>query len=420
MTAGEPPVGPLVGDLFRRESGHLVAALVRILGPSKLALAEDVVHDALLGAMSAWRFGVPDDPKAWLLRVAKNRAIDILRRERRHVGDDATPEDAVELALSSEAAAENELAMMFSICDDALSSETHVTLILRLLCGVSPSEIARAFLLDAGTVDRRLSRGRRRLEELGRLHDVRVGTEVRARQPSVERALYLLFNEGYHGSDDENPQHPAMCADGLRLAELLLNAPAVDAASVHALAALFCFHAARLSTRLADDGGFVPLAEQDRARWDRALVDRGVGHLGASAGGDGWTRWHLEAGIAFEHTRAPSVAATDWARIVGYYDALVALAPSPVVAMNRALAIAELRGLDAGRDELAALAEDAKLAEYSFFWAARADVERRSRRGEEARAFYRRASALARSRPERITYERRLAELTCDSARAPR
>jgi RNA polymerase sigma factor (sigma-70 family) len=359
--------------------------------------------------MQAWRLGVPDDPKAWLLQVARNRAIDLLRRDRRlraESSPDDTVTEAVDLALSPEADGRNQLAMMFAICDGALSPETHVTLILRLLCGLSPAEIARAFLVDVQTIDRRLHRGRARLQELGRL----AGADG-DRQPSVEQALYLLFNEGYHGSDPESPLQPALCADALRLAELLLEV-SVEAGRVHALAALFCFGAARLATRVDGDGVMVPLEQQDRARWDCALIERGVRHLGASASGDRWTRWHLEAGIAFEHTRAPSVAQTDWARIAEYYEVLAGMVPGPIVAMNRALALAETRGLDAGRAALAALAGEPKLAAYSFYWAARADVERRAGRSGEARALYERAAALAKSEAERRSYQRRLAELS--------
>jgi RNA polymerase sigma-70 factor (ECF subfamily) len=408
-------VGELVEDLFRRESAHLVSALARVLGPSNLALAEDVVHDALLSAMHAWRFGVPENPKAWIVQVAKNRAIDRIRRDRRLEALEPDTESAltgaVDIALSPEADAENQLAMMFACCDEALSPETHVTLILRLLCGLSAAEIARAFLVDVQTIDRRLHRGRARLEEVGQLRDVCTPEEVRARQPSIEQALYLLFNEGYHGSDPESPLHPAMCVDAIRLAELLLGASAVERRTVHALAALFCFNAARLATRLSEDGVIVPLGEQDRSRWDRALIARGIAHLGAGAAGDGWTRWHLEAGIAFEHTTAPSVEATNWERIVAYYDALWAISPGPVVALNRGLALAELRGLDAGRAALAALADDPKLSGYSFFWAARADIERRNGRVAEAQALYQRAIALAKSRAERLSYERRLRDM---------
>jgi RNA polymerase sigma-70 factor (ECF subfamily) len=401
----------LVEDLFRRESAHLVAALARLLGPAHLALAEDVVQDALVSAMHAWRFGPPADPKAWILQVAKHRAIDLLRRDRRRDArppDDGAIDVTVELALSPAADGENQLAMMFAICDGALSVETHVTLILRLLCGLSAAEIARAFLVDVPTIDRRLHRGRARLQTLGELA-APAPDEVRTRQPSVEQALYLLFNEGYQGSDPDNPIHPAMCADALRLTELLRVA-AVEPATVHALAALFCLTAARLASRLDLDGALAPLAAQDRARWDRGLIERGVRHLAASATGERWTRWHLEAGIALEHALAASVDTTDWAKIVAYYDALVALCPGPVVALNRALAIAELHGCDAGRAALAAI-DDARLARYSFYWAGLADLERRAGRTTDAAAHYQRAAALARTHAERSSYERRLREL---------
>jgi RNA polymerase sigma factor (sigma-70 family) len=407
----------LVDDLFRRESAHLISALARLLGPSNLALAEDVVQDALMSAMHAWRFGAPANPRAWILQVAKRRAIDVIRRDRKleawrpELESAPSRAHAVDLALSPESDAANQLAMMFAICDDSLASETHVTLILRLLCGLSASEIARAFLVDVPTIERRLHRGRRRLEERGELADVTSMPDVRARQPSVERALYLLFNEGYHGSDAETPLHPAMCADALRLAEMLLTAPAVEHGTVHALAALFCFNAARLPSRLDEGGVIVALAEQDRSRWDRSLLDLGVKHLGDSATGDHWTRWHLEAGIAFEHTSAPSVPETNWARIVDYYDLLVALAPGPVVALNRGLAVAELRGLEAGREALASLENDARMAQYSFYWAALADIERRAGQHALAGALYRRAAALAKSPPERLSYERRIRAL---------
>jgi RNA polymerase sigma-70 factor (ECF subfamily) len=413
-------VDELVEDFFRRESAHLLSALARLLGPSNLALAEDVVQDALVAAMLAWRLGAPDNPRAWILQVAKNRAIDLIRRDRRlerAPSEECTElEASVDLALSAEADAENQLAMMLAICDDTLSPETHVTLILRFLCGFSPGEIARAFLADVQTIDRRLHRGRTRLCERGNLGGAIDVEDARARQPSIEQALYLLFNEGYHGSDADNPLRPAMCADALRLVELMLETNAFEHRTLHALGALFCFDAARLATRVDGDGVMVPLAEQDRARWSRSLFERGVRHLGESAGGDRWTRWHLEAGVAFEHARAPSLEATDWGRIVAYYDELVALCPGPVIALNRALAVAELRGLDAGREALAPLAGDPKLAGYSFYWAARADIERRAGRTEEALAFYRRAATLATSRAERRSYERRLGDLASGGA----
>ena len=406
-----------VEDFFRRESGHLVAALTRVFGPSNLTLVEDVVQDALMAAMQAWRFEPPRDPKAWLLQTAKNRAIDVLRRERRLVSLPAGLDADVELAgtvasaLSPTEETASQLAMMFSICDDGLGQETHVTLILRWLCGLSPHEIAGAFLVATQTIDRRLHRGRARLAELRRLRDVDDADEMRTREPSVHQALYLLFSEGYHGSDPTHPLRPALCTDAIRLAELLLAGRATDHVQAHALAALFCFNAARLPARLDDAGVFLPLSDQDRTRWDRSLIDRGVIHLAQASTGERLGRWHLEAGIACEHAIAPSVKETNWDRIVDHYDQLLLLNPSPVLALNRALAVAELRGLEAGRAALVALANDEKLAGYPFFWAARADIERRAHRPAEARPLYERAVSLSRSRAEREAYQRRIDRL---------
>jgi RNA polymerase sigma factor (sigma-70 family) len=411
------PAG-LIEDLFRQEFGRLVSALTRLLGPSNLLLAEDVVQDALMTAMQAWRFEVPRDPKAWLLRVAKNRAIDMIRRDRRLaplpplLESEWTVDGAIESALAERQAAANQLAMMFSICDENLSEETHVTLILRLLCGMSAKEIARAYLVDTQTIDRRLHRGRMRLQKLGEIASVTNRSDRDARQASVMQALYLVFNEGYHGSDPQNPLLPAMCADAIRLVELLLESPSDHHAEVHALSALFCFHASRLETRLDADGVFVPLAEQDRSQWDRSLIERGVVHLAKASTGTELTRWHLEAGIACEHAIATSVEQTNWHRIVDLYDALMALMPGPVVALNRAVAVGEMRGPRAGRDELRSLASDDKISKYPFFWGALADLERRAGETTEAVRLYQRAMSLTRSRAEHLSYERKLKLIT--------
>jgi len=417
MVAPRAAAQAVVEDLFRREFAHLLAALTRLLGTSNLALAEDVVQDALLRAMHAWQFEVPQDPKAWILRTAKNRAIDLIRRDRRltsllQAQDSVwTPAEAVDAAFAPAEDASNQLAMMLSICDEKLSQETHVTLILRLLCGLSAAEIARAYLVDTQTIDRRLHRGRARLQELGHLCDVSDRNAARGREQSVLQALYLLFNEGYHGSDPDSPLHPAMCADAIRLAELILESRSTESSEVHALLALFCFNAARLATRLDDDGVFVPLAEQDRSRWERSLIEHGVLHLGQASAGNRLTPWHVEAGIACEHATAQSMQETNWRRIVELYDSLLALSPSPVVELNRALAVAELRGLEAGREALQGVVDNPKLSTYSFLWAALADIERRAGHPSQARAFYDRAITFAKSRGERLGYERKLEAL---------
>jgi RNA polymerase sigma factor (sigma-70 family) len=410
----EPSAIGLVEDLFRNEHAHLVAALTRTLGTSNLPLAEDVVQDALVRAMHAWRFGQPRDPRAWIVRAARNRAIDIIRRERRGVSllpelaNVAAVTDTIDAALAPEADKENQLAMMFAVCDPALTPETHVTMILRWLCGLSPKEIGQAFLVDTQTIDRRLHRGRARLRELGRLVEVDRLPDLEARRGSVLQALYLLFNEGYHGSNPREPVRPFLCTDALRLTESLLDAPATAHPDVSALAALFCFDIARLPTRLDTEGVFVPLEEQDRAHWDRPLIERGLAHLAASAMGDRMSRWHLEAGIACEHAVAPSVRETAWDRVVAFYDLLMAQSPGPIVALNRALAVAERDGVEEGRRQLIAVAGDKKLDRYPFYWAALADLQRRASRHAEARSSYERAMELSRSPAEQASYRRRI------------
>jgi RNA polymerase sigma-70 factor (ECF subfamily) len=411
---GKPSAIGLVEDLFRNEHAHLVAALTRTLGTSNLPLAEDVVQDALVSAMQAWRFGPPRDPKAWIVKAARNRAIDIIRRERRgtsllpELANMAAVSDTIDAALAPEADRANQLAMMFAVCDPALTRETHVTLILRWLCGLSPKEIGQAFLVDTQTIDRRLHRGKGRLRELGKLVDVDRLPDVEERRGSVLQALYLMFNEGYQGSNPREPVRPFLSTDALRLTELLLDTRATAHPDVSAVAALFCFDLGRLSTRLDTEGVFIPLEDQDRARWDRRLIERGLTHLAASATGDRMSRWHLEAGIACEHAVAPSVEETDWGRIVAFYDLLMAQSPGPIVALNRALAVAQRDGVEEGRRQLAAVAGEKKLARYPFYWAALADLQRRAERHVEARASYERAIELSRSPAERASYRRRL------------
>jgi RNA polymerase sigma-70 factor (ECF subfamily) len=369
----------LLEELFRREYAHLVSALTRVVGPSNVPLAEDVVHDALLSAMHGWRSGPPRDPKAWIIRAAHNRAIDIIRRERRHrsllpeLATTAALTDTIEAALAPSSDAANQLAMMLAVCDPGLTRETQVTLILRWLCGLSPKEIGQAFLIGTPTIDRRLHRGRARLRRLGALPDADRLPDVEVRLSSVLHALYLLFNEGFHGSKPQEPVRPFLCADALRLTELLLERTATTHADVQALAALFCFDIARLATRVDQQGVFVPLEDQDRGRWDPTLIERGLAHLARSATGDHMSRWHLEAGIACELAIAPSVRETDWNRIVALYDLLMRQSPSPVVALNRALAVAERDGTDQGRRALMPLADDRRLSAHPFYWAARAD-----------------------------------------------
>ena len=359
---------------------------------------------------------MPQDPKAWIIRAAHNRAIDIIRREQRHrsflpeLATTTALTGTIEAALAPAAEGASQLAMMFAVATrpeprDARDPDPAVA-VRPVAQGDRPGVPGRH-------PDHRPAPapGARPLRKLGRLPDVEDLPDIDTRRDSVLRSLYLLFNEGYHGSNPQDPVRPFLCADALRLTELLLGAKATAHPDAHALAALFCFDAARLPTRLDEHGVFVPLEDQDRSRWDRARIERGLMHLARSATGDHMSRWHLEAGIACEHAIAPSIQKTDWDRIVGFYQVLAQQSWSPIVALNRALALAERDGIDAGRRELIALAGEQKLSRYPFYWAARADLERRAGCHAAARENYERAIALARSPAERVSFERRIQSL---------
>ena len=388
----------LLDRLYREHAGGLHARLARLCGPGRLELVEAAVHDAFASALTAWSSGAPDNPPAWLYTAARNRALDVLRRETRFPSDEVTdqPADPPEPRLAGELP-DDLLAMMFVACHPALPLESQVALTLRTLCGLEVPAIAGALLQTEAAVEKRLVRARQELREAGVAFEVDVG-----RLDAVLAVLYVLFAEGYARAD--------LCADAIRLAELLAAHPATSAPRVHALCALFHLQASRLAARVAD-GHLVALADQDRARWDRVAIGRGLAHLAASSRGDELTAYHLEAGIAACHATAPTFAATDWRRIVGYYDRLLALGGSPVVAVNRAIAIGFADGADAGLAALKQLAREPRRAGSPLVDAATADLRARSGDTTRARAAYRRAIELATTDAERRFLERRLSEL---------
>ena len=418
--------GPLAEHLFRREAGRMVSALVRLLGPRHLALAEDAVQDALVRALEAWSFGgAPRNPGAWLMRSARNRAIDLLRWQGRRVRlapelERALLEAEAGAAVADaepaaggdgHAIADDELRLMFSCCDPLLPSAAQVTVILKYLCGFSVREIAQGSLTSEGAVEKQLFRARRALEAQERLFEVRDAAQVRARLPAVRSAVYLLFSEGYHGAHPRLAVREDLCHEALRLAVLLTRLPAADGPETRALVALFCFLAARLPARQDDDGQLLLLAEQDRGRWDRALVAEGLRWLDRSAEGEALTAWHLEAAIAAGHATAPTFEATDWGAIRRLYDVLWRLDPSPVVALNRAIAVGMAEGAEAGLGALAALdgAGRERLAASPFLPAAVAEFERRAGRPERAVAHREAALRLARNPAEAAVLARKLA-----------
>jgi RNA polymerase sigma-70 factor (ECF subfamily) len=424
--AGAVQVHELVEHLFRHQAGQMLASLTHIFGLENLDLAEEVVQDALLQALQHWRFhGIPNNPRAWLVRAARNRALDLLRRkavfrrkesqlqqqlsERQTQQEAAYPTEAGELA-------DEQLAMIFVCCDPALPDEARVALTLKAVSGFSVPEIARAFLSEEATIAQRLVRAKRRIREAGMKLALPSRVEIPGRLDSVLQVLYLLFNEGYGAHTGENLVREDLCTEAIRLAQLLASRPDTGLPKVHALLALFYFQAAHLETRVDRDGNLLLLAEQERSQWDQALLARGALELEQAAQGDELSAYHLQAGIAAVHATSPTFAETDWRRLVELYDQLLAIAPSPVVVLNRAIAQSVVEGPEAALESLEELSTEPAMKNYYLLPAVRADFLRRLGRNAEAAACYEEALTQACTEPERRYLRRRLDEVTADTA----
>ena len=413
-----------MGHLFRRESGRMVATVTRIFGIHNLALAEDVVQDAFCRALEVWKIsGVPDNPSAWLMAAAKNRALDVLRRERtartfapelgRLLHSEWTLAPTVQELFDPSAIKDDLLRMMFSCCHPRVSEEAQVALILHILCGFSVGEVASAFVSRHDAVEKRISRAKKVLAESKRLFDVGAPGDFSSRLPSVQRALYLLFNEGYHGASAEFAVRAELCHEAIRLTTILLEHPLGATPATYALAALMNLNAARLPGRIDSAGDLNTLVNQDRALWDRRLVAEGLRLLEFSASGDELTEYHVEAAIASVHAIAKTADETDWAQIVWLYDTLMAIRPSPVVALNRAIAVGQHEGPRRGLEELLAIDGPNRLAAYPFYSAALGEFELRSGRPQIARQRFLTALAVARNPTERRFLEQRAG--ACDA-----
>jgi RNA polymerase sigma factor (sigma-70 family) len=411
-------VKQLIERVYRENAGALTSALTRLLTPAHLDRVESLVHDAFAAAIETWpESGVPDNPAAWLMTVARRRALDELRRmqraREREDGEADPAIDPVAAPVLRGEIADDLLRMMFVACHPSLTLESQVALTLRTLCGFEVENLARALLSDPAAMEKRLVRARQTLRAEKVAFDLPPPDERASRTGAVLRALYVLFSEGYSARAGDEPIRAELCRDAIRLVELLVadESPLAGAPAVRALAALMLLLAARLPARVDSDGNLLLLSEQDRSRWDRGLIARGLAHLSGSAEGDEVTEYHLEAGIAACHALAPSCADTDWRRIVGYYDRLLELNSSPVIRLNRAIAVGYADGPEQGLDELARLEREPRLEEYGLLRAARADLHARLGDTRRAREAYERAIELGATEPERRLLRRRLAEL---------
>lgn len=407
-------VNTLVDHLFRRKYGQMIAVLTRIFGLENWELAEDVVQDTLLQALRQWSYGgVPENPDGWLMQVAKRRAIDALRRQsnlRRKLAliDSPDDPDPGQVSAFDASLGDDQLTLLFLGCHPSLAPEVQVALLLKTLCGFGVSEIARAFLLSEATIAQRIVRARRRIKTLTfELPDER---ELHQRLNGVLAVLYLLFNEGYNASHGENLTRAELCDEAIYLCTLLVSHPLGQTPRVHALLALMWLQASRLPARTTAEGDLLLLVEQDRSQWDRAAIQRGVAHLRQAASGAELTEYHLQAGIAACHALAPSYAETDWESILFYYDQLLALQPSPVFALNRAVALALVEGMDAGIEALDRITE---LDDYYLRLATYAALYERDGQLARAADYYRRALRVTANLAEQNFLQRKLAEAEC-------
>ncbi len=365
----------LTDHLFRHEAAKLVAVLTGIFGIERWQLAEDVVQEAMVRALQTWPYyGVPKNPAAWLTQAAKNLALDTLRREKNFQEKQPQIISHIE-QLPGEAsgdhspAFENEikddrLRMMFVCCHPLISREDQVALALKTLCGFSPPEIAKAFLTTEAAIAKRLTRAKQRIREAGIRFEIPEGDELARRLDAVLQSLYLLFNEGYKASSGESLIREDLCQEAIRLTQLLGEHLAGNQPKTHALLALMLLNAARIPSRMDAEGNLLRLQEQDRSRWHQPMIARGMFHLAHSAAGNELSEYHLQAGIAACHCAARDYASTDWGHILEMYDRLVAFDDSPVVALNRAVAVAEVYGPQVGIEAVGAIRNLQSLEAY--------------------------------------------------------
>jgi len=422
MTVGDGgAVGGLVDHLFRHSAGRMVAVLARRLGADRLDLAEEVVQDALLRALQTWSYrGVPDNPQGWLFQVARHRALDLLRREGvLHAKLEALGAEWPQAAdgAGPRGVDDDELAMMLMCCHPALPRSARVALTLKTVGGFAVEEIAAAFLARPATVAQRLVRAKRQIRAERLRLEIPPADALPARLDSVLDVLYLLFNEGYAAHDGDNLVRADLCSEAIRLARIVAAHPPTDRPPVRALLALMLLLASRLPARADEAGELLLLAEQDRARWDHALIAEGLRRLGSAAEGDTVTTYHVEAAIAACHAVAADEASTDWPYVLRLYDDLLSLKPSPVVALNRAIALAMVDGPAAGIRALEKLERHRALARYHLLPAALGALWRRAGAPATAARHYRAALALPCSSPARRFLQRHLAE--CEGAGAP-
>jgi RNA polymerase sigma factor (sigma-70 family) len=410
-------VSGVVEHLFRHEAGKMVATLTRIFGVEHLALAEDVVQEALARALRTWPFyGIPQNPPAWIMRASRNLALDVVRRDKVFRGKQPEitrlmeqPEPAPDAAVFTEQEiADDTLGMMFVCCHPLIPIEAQTALALKVLCGFSVTEISRAFLTTEAAIAKRLTRAKQKIREARVPFEIPAGEELGQRLDGVLQTLYLLFNEGYKASSGEKLVREEICQEAIRLTNVLAQHPAGDQPRTHALLALMLLNAGRIPARADDDGNLLRLHEQDRTRWAQPVIAQGMFHLARSAAGEALSRYHLEAAIAACHCVAKDYESTDWQRILALYERLLEFDDSAVVALNRAVAIGNVHGPAAGIAAVEAIPNRGQLDAYYLLYAVLGEFEARQANFPAAAAHFRQSLELADLKSEQAFLAKRI------------
>lgn len=402
-----------VNHLFRHQSGKMVAVLTRIFGTHNLELAEDVVQETLISALEQWKIkGLPQNPEAWLFIVAKNKALNLIKKQRNQVlfGDDETRlllnsgytiETTFNQLADDSLIKDDQLRMMFACCHPQISEENQITLILKTLCGFSTAEIAKAFLTSEDTISKRLYRTKEFFRENKIEFVIPNVEEIKVRIGAVLNAIYLLFNEGYNSTHSEELIRKDLLEEAVIICKLLTENDHTQLPEVNALMALMCFHAARSDSRLSREGEIILLPEQDRTKWNRALIEEGSKYFNIAASGETISSYHLEAAIAFEHCTAKSFEKTNWKLILNYYELLCEIAPSPISELNKVVAVLHAHGPAKSLQDLNAIKEKNKLASYYLYYSLLGEIYARQHKIKEAQEQFEKALGLTRSEPEK-------------------
>jgi RNA polymerase sigma factor (sigma-70 family) len=414
-----PHIEQTVELLFRHEWGKLITVLTKLFGPQNLQLAEDVVQDTLVKALGNWKIhGLPQNPSGWLFAAARNRAIDILRQQKRvHqfskdiaplLGSEYTLIPTVTEIINTNTIEDDQLRMMFVCCHPSLSADAQVSLILKTLCGFSVVEIARAFVCSYPTIEKRLYRARQTFRENNVQFELPTAAKLNNRLENVLKSVYLLFNEGYNSTNHDTLIRNDLMEEAMRLCELICRSKAVQHSNTHALLSLMCFSASRNDARLDKQGNILLLQQQDRMKWNQSLIKKGIFHLEASASGTVISKYHLESGIAYEHATAIDYAHTNWQNILHYYNILCRNYPSPIAALNRAIIISEINGPADGIKAIGAIQHIEALKNYYLLPATLGQLHQQLGQPDIAKNFFEQAMCLTQSATEKKLLQQKI------------